>query len=548
MGSPYLLAHGYGSPVENASTMANFTKIGEYYVWVRTKNWVPGNWQAPGRFKLIVDSHILKTEFGTKNGWNWQSGGKVIISKKQVEIKLKDLTGFDGRCDAIFFTTDKNFVPPNQDNILYRWRNKLSGLPEIPKNRGRYDVVIVGGGIAGCGAALAAESKGLKVALIHDRPVLGGNASKEIRVHTLGITGKSDKILQSINTRHWPNGSAKAIEDNDKRQKTMDKATGISQFLGWRAYDVKMSGNRIKSVDMKHIESGETGRLDSDLFIDCTGDGWIGFWAGAEFRYGRESKNEFNEGWEKFGELWSPENPDNKVMGTSLLWNSHKVKEKSKFPAVPWAMDVAKDLAKVSGEWYWEFSSDDKHQIDDAEEIRDHMLRAIYGTFANAKKMEKYAYTKLKWVGYVGGKRESRRLIGDYIYSFNDAVKGTYFPDTVVEEIREIDVHYQKSELNNKHGKHDFQSTALFKHTPKYYIPFRSLHSKNISNLMMAGRCFSCTHIGLGGPRVMNTTGQMGIATGYAAYLCKKYQITPRELGKTKINELRKIIGYSDKK
>jgi len=160
-----------------------------------------------------------------------------------------------------------------------------------------------------------------------------------------------------------------------------------------------------------------------------------------------------------------------------------------------------------------------------------------------AKRSPKNALVELNFVAYVGGRRESRRIMGDHIYKMEDAVKNTYFEDTVVEEKRELDTHYQRKE---KGDKADYLSKALFYKTHGlYYLPFRSFYSKDISNLMMAGRCFSCTHIGLTGPRVMNTCGQMGIATGYAAVLCKKYKANPREIGKAHIKELRKLIGYS---
>ena len=283
-------------------------------------------------------------------------------------------------------------------------------------------------------------------------------------------------------------------------------------------------------------------RFKAPVFIDCTGDGWLGFWAGAEFRYGREAASEFGEAWGKHGDLWSPKEADNRVMGTSVLWNSKKGSAPSTFPAVPWAMPVAGKHQAVKGEWYWEYSDDDLNQIDDAEQIRDHVLRAIYGSFYNAKKHPKNALDELKWVAYVGGRRESRRLIGDYIYSMQDAAQRKAFPDTVVREKREIDTHYQRK---LKGSPETFLSKALFYKTHGLYsIPFRCFYSKDISNPMMAGRCFSCTHIGLAGPRVMNTCGQMGIATGYAAVLCKKHKATPREVGHTHIKELRTLIGY----
>ncbi|MDF7826404.1 FAD-dependent oxidoreductase [Pontiellaceae bacterium B12227] len=533
MGSPYLLAHGMGQPVEDAVTTVKFPTIGKYRVWVRTKNWAAGDWKAPGRFKVKVGSHLLPVEFGTVPGWGWQDGGMVELRNKPTAIRLIDLTGFEGRCDALFFSDDPNALPPELEERK----------PAAPTVVQRFDVVIVGGGLAGCGAALAAERQGLNVALIHDRPRLGGNASDEVRVHTLGIHGKGGEILKGIDSKHWKNGSAEAAADTDKRHATM-KASEVQMFLPWRAYGVTMEENRIRSVDARHIESGEVQRFEARVFIDCTGDGWIGYWAGADFRYGRESRNEFDEGWDKHGDLWSPETPDNRVMGSSVLWNSHRLAEPSEFPAVPWAMDVAKQHASINGEWQWEYSSNELHQIDDAEEIRDHMFRAIYGSFSNAKKNPEHANVALKWVAHIAGKRESRRLMGDYIYSMKDVSEARKFPDTVVTEKRAIDVHYQEK-LKGKDV--DFLSEALFHKWGKfYYIPFRTLYSRNIENLMMAGRCFSCSHIGLGGPRVMNTTGQMGIATGNAAALCIEHNTTPRGVYQNHLSELRKRCGYEE--
>lgn len=544
MGSPYLLAHGMGKPVANARTAVAFPAKGVYRVWVRTKNWVPGNWEAPGRFKVLINGQALSTVFGTQSGWGWQDGGTVEITATKPTIELEDLTGFDGRCDALYFTQDLKATPPNEGASLAAWRERLHGVPQNPPSAGTYDVVIVGGGLAGCGAALSAGQQGLKVALIHDRPILGGNASSEVRVHTLGIYGPAESLLSQIDTKHWPNGSSEALADQAKREANMAAAKGVSLYVNWLATGVTLDGKRIKSVTACHTESGKRLRFDAPVFIDCTGDGWIGFWAGAEFRYGREPSSEYGEAWDKHGELWSPAKADGRVMGSSVLWNSKEGDAPSTFPAVPWAMDVAKSKVAVQGEWQWEYSNNDKHQIDDAEEIRDHMLCAIFGSFANAKRLPKYANQELLWIAYVAGKRESRRLMGDYVFTMKDAAAGTRFPDAVVEEKREIDVHYQAI-LNPKLARRDpsdFQSVALFNKTPHYFVPFRCLYSKNVENLMMAGRCFSCSHVGLGGPRVMLTCGQMGVATGYAASVCKKHGATPRGVYEKHLQELIELV------
>lgn len=544
MGGSYLLAHGMGKPVANAKTTVKIPQAGTWHVWVRTRNWCPGEWQAPGRFKVLVDGASLEPEFGAKGEkWHWQKGGVVEISSPgQVKVELEDLTGFDGRCDAIYFSKEASPTLPNDDLVeLAAWKDRLGGRAGNDIEEQRFDVVIVGGGISGCGAALAAESQGLKVALIQDRPIFGGNASEEIRVHTIGIPGKGTEIIETIDTPHYPNGHADAIEAQAKREATM-AASDVDLFARHIAIGLEKAGDRIACVEAREVTTGIIRRFRAPVFVDATGDGWLGYWAGADHRYGREAHTEFGERWEKHGDLWSPNTPDYRVMGSSVLWNSQRTNEASEFPDVPWAMPVAKKHSAINGEWYWEYSANELNQIDDAERIRDHVLRAIYGSFANAKKNPKNANIALKWVAYVAGKRESCRLMGDYIYTMRDMTERRQFPDAVVEEKREVDSHYQRA---LKGDPSDFLSTALFHKTGGlYYIPFRSLYSRSISNLMMAGRCFSCSHIGLCGPRVMKTCGQMGIATGYAAALCKKHGTTPREVGQQHIKELRQLVGY----
>ncbi|MDX2444795.1 MAG: FAD-dependent oxidoreductase [Bacteroidales bacterium] len=545
MGSPYLLAHGLGIPVKNAITELSFENPGTYTVWVRTMNWSPGNWSAPGRFKIRINGLELNSELGIDTGWKWQEAGSLKIKKGISRIELLDLTGFDGRCDAIFFSS-QNRKPPDNNSELALWRKQQLNEKVNPEHIENFDLVIVGGGIAGCAASIAAAEQGLTVALIHDRPVLGGNASSEIRVHTEGIPWNSERIISMINTKWWPNGSPDSKLDDEKRHRNIEKYENIALFLNWRAFSANSVNNQIKAVDAKHTSTGETMRFSAPVFIDCTGDGWIGFWAGAEYMYGREEAKKFDESWEKYGELWSPTQADNKVMGASVLWRSTRLSEPAQFPEVPWAIEVASDYAASKGTWNWEYSNNDLHQISDAEKIRDHMLKAIYGSFYNTKQNPGNENLQLEWVSYLVGKRESRRLVGDYIYTFNDVREMREFQDAVVKETRPVDVHYQQHLLDSI--KPDFLSEALYYKVDYYYLPFRSLYSKNISNLLMAGRCFSCSHIGLGGPRVMHTTGQMGVATGYAAFLCKKYNTDPRGVYTDHIIELQELIekGYKN--
>ncbi|MDD2305821.1 MAG: FAD-dependent oxidoreductase [Prolixibacteraceae bacterium] len=561
MGSPYLLAHGMGKPVKDAETNISIKKAGKYHVWARTKNWAPGNWEAPGRFYVAIDGKKLERELGKNPGWNWEYAGNMDLSKGDKKLSLKDLTGFEGRCDAIYLTQSENEKLPTENEVLKKWRLAQSGLTIAPQQVANYDLVVVGGGIAGCAASIAAAEQGLKVALVHDRPVLGGNASGEIRVHTLGIYGKFERILKMLDTEHYPNGSADALKEDQKRMTNVEKYKNIDLFLNFRAYGANATDGKITSVDARQTSTGESVRFEAPLFIDCTGDGWIGYWAGAEYNYGREASSKYNESWDEHGLLWSPETADNFVMGSSVLWGSENAGKRVEFPEVPWAMDVAKKYAEKNGEWQWEFSQNDLSQIEDAETIRDHMFRAIYGSFYNykhptqdtqlsdkakmatvdmSKRQAKVDSLQLKWVSYLLGKRESRRLVGDYIYTFNDERNATKFEDAVVFEKREVDVHYQVNLLDDE--KPNFLSEAMFYKTDQYSIPYRCFYSKNISNLFMAGRDFSCSHVGLGGPRVMRTTGQMGAAVGFAASLCKKYNVDPRDIYLSHLKEYLNLI------
>lgn len=539
MGSPYLMAHGMGQPVANAYTKVNFAHEGKYHVWVRTKNWAPGDWEAPGKFMLKINGRPLDNVLGLFPGWSWEYAGEVHITSSSIKLELEDLTGFNGRADAIYFNREKT-APPRQMKELSEWRKTLSNEASEPETVKEYDLVIVGGGIAGCASAIAAAEQGLRVALIHDRPVLGGNASSEIRVHTLGIYGHFERILKMLDTEHYPNGSPEAFKDEIKRHQNVAKYEKISLYTNWRAYDAITEGNIITAVDARHTSEGKRIRFKAPRFVDSTGDGWIGYWAGANFMYGRESVDTYGEAYEEWGELWSPQEADDFVMGSTVLWRTFEGEAAVDFPEVPWSKEIVEEHAAKEGTWKWELSRLDLHQIEDAEEIRDHMLKAIYGSFYNTKQKAGNEKLQFEWISFLIGKRESRRLEGDYIFTFNDVTEQRKFPDAVVMENREVDVHYQQNLMDG--SKPDFLSEAIFFKTPMYYIPYRSLYSKNIDNLFMAGRNFSCSHIGLGGPRVMRTTGQMGAAVGIAAAICNKYNVNPRQVYTDHLDEYLALI------
>ena len=536
MGSPYLLAHGMGEPVENAKTTVDFPESGRYWFWIRTKDWVPTRPETPGTFKIIFDGEEYPETFGVNEGWQWIQSGRIRVgSSKQLTIELKDETGFEGRCDALYFSKDKNDHPPVNLMEMAAWRKEKLGIPP-PENAGYFDLVVVGGGLAGCGAAVAAARQGIKVALINDRPVLGGNASKEIRVHTLGL--KMYDIVDELGTLHYPNGDAGAIAATDTIEMVVRNEKNITVFPNTRAYSVNKEGNKITSVDCFHTHTHKETRFEAPLFVDATGDGWIGYWAGCEVRMGRESQ-------EEFGESMAPAQPDSMTMGNSILWNSVKIEKDEKanpenkmnvgWKEVPWAMDVAKDYKATRGEWFWEYGLL-MNTIYDAEEIRDHLFRAIYGNWYNVKQDPENADLQMKWMAYVMGRRESRRIMGDYILKESDILERPDFEDGFVEEVRDIDIHYPKG------GEYDFITYADFTRIERYKIPYRCLYAKDVDNMFMAGRCLSATHVGLGSPRVMHTTAQMGVVVGTAAAICTENNCSPREIYNSYLAEMKKRL------
>lgn len=290
------------------------------------------------------------------------------------------------------------------------------------------------------------------------------------------------------------------------------------------------------------MRTGARRRFSAPVFADCTGDGWVGYWAGADFRMGREAASEFGESESTLsrvpGITLIPEQADGSCMGNSLLWTTKSGVENNPFPEVPWALTVSGTRAETSGDWKWEAGlGADENTIYDGEEIRDRLLRAIYGNFYNAHKNNpKLAFT---WVPYVAGKRESRRLMGDYIVKQSDIQRGIWFEDSIGTASWSIDLHYYDTAFNR------YKTQCSQTSVGTWYFPFRALYSRNVENLLMAGRNLSCTHVAFGSLRVMNTGGQMGVAVGVAAALCKKYACLPRDIYRSpgKTQELQLLIG-----
>ena len=548
MGSAYLLAHGLGIGVRDATTKVKFPEAGLYRVWVRTRDWAavwdaPG---APGRFQVLINDKPLDTVFGTEGAeWHWQDGGVIEITDKEVRLGLHDLTGFEGRCDAIVFTSDKEFVPPNEVRKLAEFRKKSLGLPAQPPAAGKFDLVVVGGGMAGTCTAISAARLGLQVALIQNRPVLGGNNSSEVRVHLNGNINQPPypalgNVVKELDSGHQGNAQPASYYNDPKKLRVVRAEKNIHLFLNMHAFKVEMQENRIAAVIARHIRNSRELRFEAALFADCTGDGTIGYLAGADYRYGRESR-------EETGESLAPEKSDNMVLGASVMWYSVETKTNSAFPDCPWALGFNEESCQhvTFGEWDWEVGMN-SNQITEFEQIRDYGLRAVYGNWAfqknHSKDKAKYANRKLEWAAYIGGKRESRRLLGDVILQQQDIQQYRQFPDASVTTTWSIDHHYPEPENSRHFPGTEFRSIYRQYEIKPYPIPYRCLYSRNVGNLMMAGRNISVTHVALGTVRVMRTTGMMGEVIGMAASLCKKYSTGPRGVYENHLEELKQLM------
>ncbi len=563
MGSPFLLAHGLGEPVKDAVARVDLPTSGKYRVLVRTRDWAapwkkdnarPGISQsglssykkseAPGRFQLVIDGKPLPTTFGAERAdWHWQDGGAVNLTDKEATIALHDLTGFDGRCDAIVLTSDPDFLPPNDDS-LPAFRRKMLGLGDKPEDAGQFDLVVIGGGMAGTCTAVSAARLGLHVALIQNRPVLGGNNSSEVRVHLGGRINLPPypalgDLVAELDSGYQGNARPASYYDDQKKLRVVEAEKNIRLFANMHAFKVEKQGDRIQAVVAKNIENSKELRFPAPLFADCTGDGAIGFLARADYRMGRESRRET-------AESLAPEKPDKMTMGASVQWYSRQTDEPTHFPDCPWALkfDEQSCYYLTRGDWNWETGLN-RDQITEFENIRDYALRAVFGNWAYLKKKSskavQYAGRKLDWVAYVAGKRESRRLLGDVILQQQDIVERRKFPDAFVTTTWTIDLHYPDPKNTKHFPGAEFRSIAKHLRIDPYPIPYRCFYSRNIENLFMAGRDISVTHVALGTVRVMRTCGMMGELVGMAASLCKKHDTTPRGVYDDHLDELKQL-------
>jgi len=555
MGSPYLLAHGLGRPVDDARTSIELAESGEYHVWVRAKDWVPSH--HPGRFAVSVGGQRLDREFGADGlDWGWEPAGTMQLTAGPLDVVLHDLTGFEGRCDAIYLSRTGSEPVDGAGPDARAWRRTRRGLPAEPTFGGEFDVVVVGGGVTGSVGALAAARLGLRVALLQNRPVLGGNASTEIGIGPRGEIGSL--VAEAIARK--PGGDLQAMQ-------LLQLEPNVTIFTEYQVYDLVMEGATIASVDARHARSGREMRIVGSQFIDCSGTAILGILAGAPTMFGVESSAEF-------GESHAPDEHLDQHHGHTVFFRTRMVDHPVEFPEVPWATEVAKDFADLGGQaikpgsdngdgpvvesfrppeddsfanlarrltHYWEYGQwHDPYT--EGEHIRDHLLRAIYGTMSNVKTMEPETWANLEfeWVAHVAGQGEFKRYVGDHVLTENDIRDHVKFPDAVVRNSGAFCLHHPI------HEDYDFRLKSWTWDTrdeQPFDIPFRCLYSAGVDNLMMAGKHISVTHVAGSVTKFMGNGAQHAIATAAAASLCISHAATPRQVHDHYLAELQALTA-----
>ena len=418
------------------------------------------------------------------------------------------------------------------------------------------DVTVVGGGLAGVCAAVAAARLGRKVSLVQNRPVLGGVSSSEIRVWVGGANGLTHNryaretgiVGEMIVENQYRNPEGNPYIWDLVVLEKVKAEPNITLFLNTDVREVHASGPQeqrvIHSCTGWMMSSERSIRFESPLFIDCTGDALIGLLTDAQYRLGREAQSEFNE-------IWAPPVPDNITLGSTILFHTKDTGKPVEFIRPAFARDITATTIPVhrilstgdSGAKYWwiEFGGELDTIHDDAV-IRDELWSAIYGIWDYIKNSGKFdaANLTLEWCGALPGKRESRRLIGDYILTQNDVIAQVLFDDRVAYGGWMVDLHPTKGMYDEKGAAQNMYGNGVF------HIPYRSLYSVNVDNLLFAGRNISASHAGFGATRVMATCAAMGEAVGTAAALCLQMKCTPRTLGREHIRQLQQQLLKQD--
>lgn len=422
------------------------------------------------------------------------------------------------------------------------------------------DIVVIGAGIAGITAALTAARQGNKTVLITDRPILGGSASSEVRVGPCGAaappfnrfsreTGIIEEIFNHLHYMAQNAGKWRWFYFDQIYFDMVLSQENLSLYLNTTIFEAKRENNVIKSIKGIQLRAETIYDFTGKLFIDCTGDGSVGFLSGAHFRIGREDRDEFKE-------VYSPQTSDARTMGTSLLFTTVDAGHPVEFKIPGWSIDIEglPSLDRISrsihcmpdgsyyGFWWVEYGGMIDSIHDDGE-IMQHLRKVVNGLWGYIKNSGKYKDVEnqeINWIGYLPGKRESRRLIGPYIVTANDMTGQRKFDDAIGYTGWPIDIHPPEGYLTNEPGcTHDYLPGITD-------IPFGCIYSKNISNLLFAGRHISSSHEALGTLRVISTTSVMAQAAAMAAAMCMAKDVNPSIIQRDHIDELQEKLLRSD--
>ena len=404
------------------------------------------------------------------------------------------------------------------------------------------DVLVAGGGLAGVACALEAARCGAKVVLCQDRPVLGGNASSEIRMHVVGADCGGQRGIE-LQTEARESGIIEEIRLDDCVQNPQRSASvfdlllydkcirqpGLKLLLNTAVVDCTLAGGKISCVTAEDVSAQRRYLIAAGVLVDATGDGYLGAAAGAKYRQGREGRAEF-------GESLAPEVADSCTLGSSLLFQAKRHDHLVAFVAPPWARHFSEDDLKLrphaqagidtgleDGYWWLEWGGH-LDTIGQAGEIRHELLAILLGVWDHIKNTPGHGAENwaLEWVGFLPGKRESRRFVGQYMLSQNDILAARAFDDAVAFGGWPLDLH----PVMGVDGPDEDPCDQ--RHVPHLYdIPLRACISANVGNLMFAGRNISATHVAFASTRVMATCAAVGQGVGAAAAVASRVGIEP---------------------
>lgn len=418
------------------------------------------------------------------------------------------------------------------------------------------DVTVCGAGLSGICAAIAAARSGCQVALVHNRPVLGGNSSSEVRVWVSGANAvgvnryaRETGIMGELFLENqYRNAEGNPYLWDLVLLEAVKAEPNIRLFLNTNVYEVEATGEperrSISSVVGWMLGSERRIVFESPQFLDCTGDGLIGELAGALYRIGRESKHEF-------GEALAPDEADSITLGSTILFYTKDAGRPVRFVPPSFARNIEETSIPIrrvirsgdSGCHYWWIEwGGELDAVHENERIRDELWAAIYGIWNYIKNSGKFQADTLtlEWVGAVPGKREYRRFVGEAMLTQNDIIAQTPFPDRVAFGGWSIDLHPPQGMYAAEGGSKHLHPDGI------YHIPFGCLYSKNVENLLFAGRNISATHIAFGTTRVMATCAVMGEAAGTGAALCVRKRMNAGELHRGHIRELQQTLLRND--